>query len=64
MSESIEAIVRALGLTVPDGGPKAESERDGGTQLAILEDLRRGTISPEDALLRLRRHGAEKGARR
>ena len=63
MSESTEAIVRALGLPVTDGGSKAQPDRDGPTQLAILEDLRRGRISPEDALLRLRQHG-EKGERR
>ena len=64
MSESTEAIVRALGLPVTDGGSKAQPDRDGRTQLAILEDLRRGRMSPEDALLRLRQHGAERGERR
>jgi len=71
MSESTEAIVRALGLPVMESGmagrdarptERGRAGRDG-SRLAVLEDLRRGRISPEDALLRLRQHG-EKGERR
>ena len=72
MSEGVEAIVRALGLPVTedgkaDGDARSTAKGCAGQhdrrRLDVLEDLRRGIISPEDALLRLRQH-AEKGERR
>lgn len=69
MSEGVEAIVRALGLPVTEDGKadgdagstaKGYAGQDDRRRLDVLKDLRRGIISPEDALLRLRQHAQKK----